>query len=102
MYSPPPDEAAEALARDPIDPVEETERFLEDAAADTDQPGKDEILCVRCVECRTAALVRRTQILRARRRRPRARKPPDGPAIKRRDVAVAQARPRRGPRLLVQ
>ena len=44
MYSPPPDEAAEALARDPIDPVEATERFLEDAAADTDQPGKDEIL----------------------------------------------------------
>ena len=25
MYSPPPDEAAEALARDPIDPVEATE-----------------------------------------------------------------------------
>ena len=44
MYSPPPDEAAEALARDPIDPVEATERFLEDAAADTDNPGKDEIL----------------------------------------------------------
>ena len=44
MYSPPPDEAAEALARDPIDPVEATERFLEDAAADTDPPGKDEIL----------------------------------------------------------
>ena len=44
MYSPPPDEAAEALARDPIDPVEATERFLEDAAADTDEPGKDEIL----------------------------------------------------------
>ena len=44
MYSPPPDEAAEALARDPIDPVEATERFLEDAAAETDQPGKDEIL----------------------------------------------------------
>ena len=42
MYSPPPDEAAEALARDPIDPVEATERFLEDAAADTDPPGKDE------------------------------------------------------------
>ena len=34
----PPDEAAEALARDPIDPVEATERFLEDAAADTDEP----------------------------------------------------------------
>ena len=44
MFSPPPDEAAEALARDPIDPVEATERFLEDAAAETDQPGKDEIL----------------------------------------------------------
>ena len=44
MYSPPPDEAAEALARDPIDPVEATERFLEDAAADADEPGKDEIL----------------------------------------------------------
>ena len=45
MYSPPPDEAAEALARDPIDPVEATERFLEDAAAETDQPGHhDEIL----------------------------------------------------------
>ena len=44
MYSPPSDEAAEALARDPIDPVEATERFLEDAAADTDPPGKDEIL----------------------------------------------------------
>ena len=44
MYSPPPDEAAEALARDPIDPVEETERFLEDAAADTDEPARDEIL----------------------------------------------------------
>ena len=44
MYSPPPDEAAEALARDPIDPVEATERFLEDAAADTDEPGKDEIV----------------------------------------------------------
>ena len=44
MYSPPPDEAAEALARDPIDPVEVTERFLEDAAAETDEPGKDEIL----------------------------------------------------------
>ena len=42
MYSPPPDEAADALARDPIDPVEATERFLEDAAADTDPPGKDE------------------------------------------------------------
>ena len=39
MHSPPPDEAAEALARDPIDPVEATERFLEDAAAETDQPG---------------------------------------------------------------
>ena len=50
MYSPPPDEAAEALARDPIDPVEATERFLEDAAADTDEPGKDEILCARRVE----------------------------------------------------
>ena len=55
MYSPPPDEAAEALARDPIDPVEATERFLEDAAADADPPGKDEILCVRCVECQSAA-----------------------------------------------
>ena len=45
MYSPPPDEAAEALARDPIDPVEATERFLEDAAAEADQPGhRDEIL----------------------------------------------------------
>ena len=47
MYSPPPDEAAEALARDPIDPVEATERFLEDAAADseTDRPSHhDEIL----------------------------------------------------------
>ena len=45
MYSPPPDEAADALARDPIDPVEATERFLEDAAADTDEPGHhDEIL----------------------------------------------------------
>ena len=50
MYSPPPDEAAEALARDPIDPVEATERFLEDAAAETDQPGKDEILSARRVE----------------------------------------------------
>ena len=50
MFSPPPDEAAEALARDPIDPVEATERFLEDAAAETDQPGKDEILCTRRVE----------------------------------------------------
>ena len=28
MFSPPPDEAAEALARDPIDPVEETENFV--------------------------------------------------------------------------
>ena len=55
MYSPPPDEAAEALARDPIDPVEATERFLEDAAADTEQPGKDEILCACCVECQSAA-----------------------------------------------
>ena len=54
MFSPPPDEAAEALARDPIDPVEETERFLEDAAADTDQPGKDEILSARRVERRSA------------------------------------------------
>ena len=54
MYSPPPDEAAEALARDPIDPVEATERFLEDAAAETDQPGKDEILCACCVERRSA------------------------------------------------
>ena len=45
MYSPPPDEAAEALARDPIDPVEATERFLEDAAAETDRPSHhDEIL----------------------------------------------------------
>ena len=44
MYSPPPDEAADALARDPIDPVEATERFLEDAAADTDEPARDEIL----------------------------------------------------------
>jgi len=45
MYSPPPDEAADALARDPIDPVEATERFLEDAAADTELPGHhDEIL----------------------------------------------------------
>ena len=64
MYSPPPDEAAEALARDPIDPVEATERFLEDAAADTDQPGKDEILSARRVERRSAALARRIQILR--------------------------------------
>ena len=54
MYSPPPDEAAEALARDPIDPVEATERFLEDAAADTDPPGKDEILSARRVERRSA------------------------------------------------
>ena len=52
MYSPPPDEAAEALARDPIDPVEATERFLEDAAADTDEPARDEILCARRVERR--------------------------------------------------
>ena len=52
MFSPPPDEAAEALARDPIDPVEATERFLEDAAAETDQPGHhDEILCASCVDC---------------------------------------------------
>ena len=56
MYSPPPDEAAEALARDPIDPVEATERFLEDAAAEAEQPGhKDEILCARCVESNAAA-----------------------------------------------
>ena len=52
MSSPPPDEAAEALARDPIDPVEATERFLEDAAADADPPGKDEILCACCVKRR--------------------------------------------------
>ena len=71
MFSPPPDEAAEALARDPIDPVEATERFLEDAAADTDEPGHhDEILSARRVERRNVALVRRIQILRARRRRP--------------------------------
>ena len=44
MYSPPPDEAAEALARDPIDPVEATERFLEDAAAETDQPDHHEAI----------------------------------------------------------
>ena len=45
MFSPPPDEAAEALARYPIDPVEATERFLEDAAADENEPGhRDEIL----------------------------------------------------------
>ena len=31
-------------AVDAADPVEATERFLEDAAADTDPPGKDEIL----------------------------------------------------------
>ena len=75
MYSPPPDEAAEALARDPIDPVEETENFLEDAAATADQPGHhDEILWARRVERRRlAALVFRIQILRrARRHRPRA------------------------------
>ncbi len=30
---------------DPVDPVEATKRFLEDAAAETDhQPGKEEIL----------------------------------------------------------
>ena len=72
MYSPPPDEAAEALARDPIDPVEETENFLEDAAAaaDTDQPGKDEILWRAASNAGAPLLVRRIQILRARRRRP--------------------------------
>ena len=70
MYSPPPDEAAEALARDPIDPVEATERFLEDAAAETDQPGKDEILWRAASNAGAPLLVRRIQILRARRRRP--------------------------------
>ena len=31
-------------AVDAVNPVEATEIFLEDAAADTDQPGKDDIL----------------------------------------------------------
>ena len=69
MFSP-PDEAADALARDPIDPVEATERFLEDAAAETDQPGKDEILWRAASNAGAPLLVRRIQILRARRRRP--------------------------------
>ena len=57
MYSPPPDEAAEALARDPIDPVEATERFLEDAAAVPME--KVRIGMSREVEVRIPAAIRR-------------------------------------------
>ena len=99
MFSPPPDEAAEALARDPIDPVEETENFLEDAAARHDQPEQRRDPVARRVERRNAPLVRRIQILRARRRRPPARARQLMDPRSGRDRRVAQARPPRAPDL---